>query len=67
MDANASFNVLLLVRNQESAESIIQAFRGAGVNARAHRVSSESDLCDHLQDQDWDLIVFDNKHHEVRV
>ena len=67
MDANASFNVLLLVRNQESAEAIIQAFRGAGVNARAHRVSSESDLCDHLQDQDWDLIVFDNKHPEVSV
>jgi PAS domain-containing protein len=67
MNASQSFNVLLQVKSQNEAEHIISLFRAARIATRAHRVSSEQDLKEHLNDQAWDVIILDGQHTEVSV
>jgi len=62
---NQSFNILLQVQSQNDAEKIISQFRAAGVATRAHRISSEEDFHEHLNDNSWDLLILDGKHAEV--
>ena len=65
MSVNKSFNVLLQVQSQNEAESIISLFRAAGIATRAHRITSEGDLTEHLNDQSWDVIILDGANSEV--
>lgn len=65
--AQQSFSILTLVRDQNCSEKIIALFRSNSLNTRVHRVSSEQDLQEHLQDQTWDLLVADNQHPEVEL
>ena len=65
MNAAKSFSVLLQVQSQNDAENIISLFRAARIATRAHRVTSEPDLTEHLADQAWDLIILDGRHPEV--
>ena len=67
MTSNQSFNILLQVQSQNEAEHIISLFRAARIATRAHRVSSEQDLAEHLNDQAWDIIIFDGNHAEVSI
>ncbi|MCK5880445.1 MAG: EAL domain-containing protein [Sinobacterium sp.] len=65
MSTSQSFNILLQVQSQNDAENIISLFRAARIATRAHRITSEEDLTEHLNDQAWDIIIFDGKHAEV--
>lgn len=65
--AQQSFSILTLVRDQNRSEKIIALFRSHSLNTRVHRVSSEQDLQEHLQDQNWDLLVADNQHPELEL
>ena len=65
MSTNQSFSLLLQVQSQNEAEKIISQFRSARIATRAHRVTSEEDLTEHLKEQPWDIIIFDGAHAEV--
>ncbi len=65
MSTHQSFSILLQVQSQNEAENIISLFRAARIAARAHRVTSEQDLTEHLNDQAWDIIILDGKNPEV--
>lgn len=62
-----SFNILIQVSNANESEAIISLFRAAKINTRAHRITSEQDLCEHLRDDIWDLLIADNQHPEVTL
>ncbi|MCK5880390.1 MAG: PAS domain-containing protein, partial [Sinobacterium sp.] len=67
MTAVASYSVLIQVQSQNEAERIIGLFRSASINIRAHRVTSEPDFNEHLNDENWDLLILDNRHPEVSL
>ncbi|NRB37188.1 MAG: EAL domain-containing protein [Pseudomonadales bacterium] len=67
MSAANNYSVLIQVQSQNEAERIIGIFRSAGIHIRAHRVTSEIDLNEHLQESDWDLLILDNNHPEVSL
>lgn len=62
-----TFNILIQVSNPNVSESIISLFRTAQINTRAHRITSEQDLSEHLRDDTWDLLIADNQHPEVTL
>ncbi len=62
-----NYNVLIQVQSQNEAERIIGMFRSAGLATRAHRVTSEEDLTDSLKNDNWDLLVADNRHPQVSL
>src|SRR5210317_1541386 len=62
-----NYNVLIQLKSQNEAERIISLFRGAGMAVRAHRITSEPDFKEQLDDGVWDLLVVDNRHPEVSL
>ena len=62
-----NYNVLIQLKSQNEAERIIGLFRSAGITVRAHRVTSEQDFKEQLNDGTWDLLVVDNRHPEVSL
>ena len=61
-----TYNVLIQLKSQNDAEKIISLFRGAGIAVRAHRITSEQDFKEQLE-ENWDLLVVDNRHPEVSL
>ena len=64
MTTTETYRLLILVESQNEAERLISLFRNAGHAVRAHRVTSEQDLQDHLNDH-WDLMICDGKHPDL--
>lgn len=67
MTTTETYRLLILVESQNEAERLISLFRNAGHAVRAHRVTSEQDLLDHLNDQVWDLLISDDKHPDLSL
>ncbi|HEY9034838.1 MAG TPA: EAL domain-containing protein [Pseudomonadales bacterium] len=65
--AKNNYNVLIQVQNQNESERLISLFRGAGYAVRAHRITSEPDFRESIDDGNWDLLVADNRHPEVSL
>lgn len=55
-----TFRLLILTESQNTAEQLISLFRNASHAVRGHRVTSEQDLIDHIDDQEWDILLCDN-------
>lgn len=55
-----TFRLLILTESQNTAEQLISLFRNASHAVRGHRVTSEQDLVDHLDDQEWDVLICDH-------
>lgn len=55
-----TFRLLILTESQNTAEQLISLFRNASHAVRGHRVTSEQDLIDHLDDQEWDILLCDD-------
>lgn len=60
-----TYRLLLLAENQNESERLISLFRNAGHATRAHRITSEQDLLDHLDDHEWDLFLCDGKNPDL--
>ncbi|ROR98772.1 PAS domain S-box-containing protein [Sinobacterium caligoides] len=67
MNSNNNFKLLMLYQTQNDAESIISLFRNSGHAARAKKLDSEADLHQALREQNWDLLISDNKHPELSI
>lgn len=61
------YNVLMQLQSQNEAERLISVFRSGGAAVRVHRITSEADLNESLEDSNWDLLVVDNQHPEVSL
>lgn len=55
------------VQSQNEAERLITTFRSGGMAVRVHRVTSEQDFNESLQESNWDLLIVDNRHPEVTL
>lgn len=55
------------VQSQNESERLIGVFRSGGMAVRVHRVTSEQDLQESLDDSTWDLLIADNRHPEVSL
>lgn len=62
-----SYNVLMQVNNQNEAERLISVFRSGGLAVRVHRITSEQDFNESINDTHWDLLIADNRHPEVSL
>jgi diguanylate cyclase (GGDEF)-like protein/PAS domain S-box-containing protein len=62
-----TYRLLILVESQDENERLISMFRNAGHATRAHRITSRQDLLDHLDDQEWDLLIADDKHPDLSL
>ncbi len=62
MSTTETNRLLLLVESQNEAERLISLFRNSGHATRAHRITSEQDLLEHLDDMEWHLLLSDDKH-----
>ena len=67
MNVVTSYSVLIQVQSQNEAERLIGLFRSAGMHIRAHRVTSENDFMEHIGEDQWDLLILDNRHPEVSL
>src|SRR5690554_3895048 len=63
----SNYNVLMQVQSQNESERLISVFRSGGMAVRVHRVTSEQDLQESLDDSTWDLLIADNRHPEVSL
>ncbi|CAA0082430.1 Phytochrome-like protein cph2 [BD1-7 clade bacterium] len=68
MNLAASHSILVQVKSQTEAERIIGLCRDAFTTIRAHRITSENDLLEHIKDaENWQLLITDNLHPEVSL
>ena len=68
MTLNPSHSILIQVKSQPEADRIVGLLRDSLKNIRAHRITSENDLLDHLKEADqWHLLISDNLHPEVSL
>lgn len=61
------YNILMQVQNQNEAERLISVFRSGGTTVRVHRITSEPDFNESLEESNWDLLIVDNQHPEVSL
>lgn len=61
------YNVLMQVQSQNEAERLISVFRSGGTTVRVHRITSEPDFNESLEESNWDLLIVDNQHPEVSL
>lgn len=54
---NETIHLLLLDPSQNDAEKLVSLLRNAGKATRAHRITSEEDLLETLQNGHWDLCL----------
>lgn len=54
---NETVHLLLLDQSQNDAESMVSLLRNSGKATRAHRVTSQEDLQEHLSEHPWDLFL----------
>lgn len=59
------YNVLMQVQSPNEAERLISVFRSGGTTVRVHRITSEPDFNESLEESNWDLLIVDNQHPEV--
>ena len=55
------------VQSQNESERLISVFRSGGMAVRVHRITSEQDFQESLDDSTWDLLIVDNRHPEVSL
>lgn len=63
----SNYNVLMQVQSQNESERLISIFRSGGMAVRVHRVTSEEDFNESIEDSNWDLLIVDNRHPEVSL
>ncbi len=67
MARKKTIKLLLINESDNEGERLISVFRNAGRVARAHRASSADDLFKALENEQWDLLIADDKHPEISI
>lgn len=67
MARKKTIKLLLINESENEGERLVSVFRNAGRVARAHRASSADDLYSSLENEQWDLLIANDKHPEISV
>lgn len=67
MARKSTIRLLLINESDNEGERLISVFRNAGRVARAQRASSLEDLRNLLENEQWDLLIADEKHPEITI
>ncbi|ARN73558.1 EAL domain-containing protein [Oceanicoccus sagamiensis] len=67
MARKSTIKLLLINESDNEGERLISLFRNAGRVARAQRASSAEDLHSLLEQENWDLLIANDKHPEIAV
>ena len=67
MARKSTIKLLLTTESDNESERLISVFRNAGRVARAERADSLESLRSLLENQQWDLLIADDKHPEIAI
>jgi DNA-binding NtrC family response regulator len=67
MARKKTIKLLLINESENEGERLVSVFRNAGRVARAHRASSADDLYSSLGNEQWDLLIANDKHPEISI
>lgn len=67
MARKKTIKLLLINESENEGERLVSLFRNAGRVARAHRANSAEDLFSSLDNEQWDLLIANDKHPEISV
>lgn len=67
MARKKTIKLLLINESDNEGERLVSVFRNAGRVARAHRASSAEDLLSALDNEQWDLLIANDKHPEISI
>lgn len=67
MARKSTIRLLLINESENEGERLISVFRNAGRVARSQRAKSLEDLRNLLAQEEWDLLIADDKHPEISI